>query len=105
MSLEPQPPSKTFALYQVMVSLKSTVDFTPTSVLSNLGITADHLRQNNPEACREVGALADWMHQDGLLVPSARSRGTNLVILTAQVDPTAPLEPTRTQDLRYSEDT
>lgn len=103
LSLEPQAPSKPFTLYSVRVALRSVADLTGAAALASVGIRPEHLRQINPDACQEVGALADWMHQDGLLVPSARATGNNLVVLTAQVDPNAPLESTRIEDLKYSE--
>ena len=104
MSLEPQAPSKPFTLYRVKVALRLVVDLTDPATLNGVGVRADHLKQINPDPCQEIGALADWMHQDGLLVPSARATGSNLVVLTAQVDPNAPLEVTRIEDVKYSED-
>ena len=94
MSLEPQAPSRPYRIYRLALALAGVVDISDSDVLASLGVTEQHLRETDPPSCRMVGQVADWMHQDGLLVPSVRSPGSNLVILKNQLDPGTSLEAT-----------
>jgi len=38
-------------------------------------------------ACQMIGGAVEWLGHDGLLVPSARSEGTNLVIFPNKQTP------------------
>jgi RES domain-containing protein len=87
MSLEPQAPSRPFHLHRLSVELVGVLDIRDRAVLEALGVRYEDLRQSDPVSCRMVGQIADWMHQDGLLVPSVRSKGSNLVLLKNQVAP------------------
>ena len=42
---------------------------------------------HDQDACEEVGAAVCWLGYSGLLVPSLRAAGDNLVIYVAQIEP------------------
>jgi RES domain-containing protein len=46
-----------------------------------VGLTASDLVADDFAACQGVGGAVAWMGYDGLLVPSARADGGNIVIL------------------------
>jgi len=68
------------------VSLQSVVDLTDRARLSSLGIDDDALAGDEQVACQAVGAAAAFLHLDGIIVPSVRSPGHNIVILLASPD-------------------
>ena len=79
-------------LYEVSLSLDNVLDLTKETLLVDLGIGPDELRDPMMEACREVGGAAAWLEHDGILVRSARSAAVNLVIYPANRQPTAVFE-------------
>lgn len=77
-------PRRTLAkrvLYEVQVDVRSLIDLTDPQLLTQLGVTAAELVSDNFAACQRVGGACSWLGMDGLLVPSARSVGDNLVLL------------------------
>jgi RES domain-containing protein len=84
-SLQPLRPRATRTLYTVRVSLKNVIDLTAPDLLPQLGITDAARASPDHASCRTIAAAVNWLGHDGLLVPSARRRGTNLVIY--QQDP------------------
>lgn len=79
-SLEPFRPKAKRTLYRISVRLSRVVDLTNPGTLAELGVTAIELTADLSPACAKVGGAVAWLGSDGLLVPSARARGTNLVI-------------------------
>lgn len=82
-------PQRTYAqrvLYQVEVSVHELVDLTGTGTLAALGVNHDDVAADDHGACQRVGGAAAWLERGGLLVPSARNPGTNLVILVGRLD-------------------
>ncbi len=68
-------------LYELEVSLSSVLDLAPLlPALADIGIEETHLFADDMKISQEIGRLATWYECDGLLVPSARSTGANLVI-------------------------
>jgi RES domain-containing protein len=68
-------------LYEIEVSLDAAVKLE--DVLPELrrnGIGDAQLFAEDLKASQEIGRLVTWFGADGLLVPSARAAGTNLVI-------------------------
>ncbi len=51
-------------------------------MLLDLGIGDNELANVEHAACQRIGGAVEWLEHDGLLVPSARSSGVNLVIFT-----------------------
>jgi RES domain-containing protein len=44
------------------------------------------------ETCRAIGGAAHWLESEGILVPSARADGNNLVLFPDRSDPDAAFE-------------
>lgn len=77
-------PRRTYArrvLYQVEVAVAALVDLSAPGALATVGLTLDDVKADDHTPCQAVGGAAAWLERDGLLVPSARSPDTNLVIL------------------------
>jgi RES domain-containing protein len=56
------------------------IDLTGKRDLTNLGLSNTDLAGDDHAACQLFGGAVEWLGHDGLLVPSARATGTNLVI-------------------------
>ena len=80
LSVQPVPPRVRRRLYRVEVYLASVMDLRDKVVLAKLGVVEKVLRAVQYRACQQVGGAVAWLGHDGLLVPSARAEGSNLVI-------------------------
>lgn len=67
-------------VHRMRVELRAVVDLRSTEVLRLLGVDDEALRADDPWACQRVGEAASILERDGILVPSARASGANLVI-------------------------
>lgn len=68
-------------LFEIEVALAAVLDLGPLlPALAKIGIDASHLFADDMKVSQEIGRLVTWYGCDGLLVPSARSNGNNLVI-------------------------
>ena len=68
-------------LYELEVSLAAVFDLRPLlDELATVGIGHAQLFADDMALSQEIGHLVTWLGSDGLLVPSARHTGTNLVI-------------------------
>lgn len=76
--LRPRPRRR--VLYELHVSLAQVIDLTNDRHRS-IGLSDDDLSADDFEACQTVGGAVAWLGYDGLLVPSARADGTNVVVL------------------------
>jgi RES domain-containing protein len=83
---QPLQPRATRTVHRLHISLGSVVDLTDRAKLSSLGVDDDALASDDLTACQAVGAAAAFLHLDGIIVPSARSPGHNIVILFANPD-------------------
>jgi RES domain-containing protein len=79
-SLEPFRPRVRRTIYEVSVELSSVLELTSPELLASVGIGEDELQADVPDACQMVGGAVAWLDHDGMLVPSARAAGTNIVI-------------------------
>lgn len=79
-SLEPFRPKVKRTVYRINVRLHRVVDLTARGLLAEVGVTQEELAADLSPACQKVGGAVAWLGNDGLLVPSARAEGTNLVI-------------------------
>jgi RES domain-containing protein len=80
-------PRRTYArrvLYEVELSVRQLVDLTAPGSMQDVGLTASDIADDDVAACQQIGAAASRLARSGLLVPSARAPGTNLVVL---IDP------------------
>jgi RES domain-containing protein len=66
--------------YTIEVALGSVIDLTGERDLMNLGLSDTDLAGDDHAACQLFSGAVEWLGHDGLLVPSARATGTNLVI-------------------------
>lgn len=72
---------------QLSVELTRVVDLQDLGGLGPLGIEEVQLTAKSVDVPRSVGHAASWLGCAGLLVPSVRHSGTNLVIYTNQLAP------------------
>lgn len=79
-SLEPFRPRVKRTVYRVRVALANVLNLSDHHVLQALGVGDAELRAFDHRACQTIGGAAEWLGHDGLLVPSARATGTNLVV-------------------------
>jgi RES domain-containing protein len=86
LGLEPFRPRVTRKIYSIRVRLRSTVDLGSRADLEALGVLDEDLSSIDHTACQHLGGAVAWLGNDGLLVPSARAAGTNLVIFQTHLD-------------------
>lgn len=84
-SLQPARPSKSHHLHELRLRLSSVRDLTAEGVLENLGLTRAALASLDMTMTQGVGGAAEWLQHDGLLVPSVRADGSNLVVFAAKL--------------------
>lgn len=80
LSLQPVRPRVGRTVYEIEVKLENVVDLSDAIALKAAHVDDEDLGADNMRACQETGAAAAWLQRDGLLIPSARSQATNLVI-------------------------
>jgi RES domain-containing protein len=74
-------------LYEIEVTLAAVVDLTPLlPQLERIGIGASQIFADDMKTSQEIGRLITWFGFDGLIVPSARYEGKNLVIYPARTN-------------------
>jgi RES domain-containing protein len=73
-------------VYQLEVNLKALLDLTDPALLASLGVEDEALKGDDYASCQAVGGAAWFLHFDGIIVPSARSPGHNVVILFENPD-------------------
>jgi RES domain-containing protein len=96
-SLQPNPPRAKRTLYAIAVELASVIDFSSRTLLQDLGIGDDELGSLDLGPCQMVGGAVEWLGHDGLLVPSARHGGTNLVVFPRHTGQTYRFETVNTE--------
>lgn len=78
---QPQPIRRGRTLYRItLAGLGNVLDLRDRAVLRSLGVSDAELGAPDFEACQLVGGTAEWLGHAGLVVPSARIDGFNLVI-------------------------
>jgi len=78
--MQPLRPKAERRIYRIRISLGSVLDLRDWAVLQHLGIRKQSYALPEPPRCKEVGGGIAHVGHDGLLVPSARASGTNVVI-------------------------
>lgn len=68
-------------LYELSVEVADVVDLTAPGALAAVGLTMDDIASDDHTACQRVGGAIAWLGRGGILVPSARRAGDNMVIL------------------------
>lgn len=77
-------PRRTFArrvLYQIELTVDELIDLTVPGALEAVGLSVADVASDDMTACQLVGGAAAWLGRGGLIVPSARDAGHNLVVL------------------------
>jgi RES domain-containing protein len=83
-SVQPLRPPVRRTIYRILVSLASVLDLSSDESLHAVGLDAKALADLDHDSCQRVGGAVEWLEHDGLLVPSARDAGGNLVIYPNQ---------------------
>lgn len=68
-------------LYELEVDVDKVVDLTDAAALASVGLTLADVASDDFTACQRVGGAIEWLGNGGILVPSARRAGDNMVIL------------------------
>lgn len=82
--LQPLAPQARRTIYTIRVNLRSALDLRDTDAFAQAGLQLQSLADTDWSHCQLVGGATEWLGHDGLLIPSARARGTNLVIFPNQ---------------------
>ena len=88
-AVQPLRPRARRKVYAVDLSLERVVDLRSPEALETVGLSLNNIADDDHSTCREVGGALSWLEYDGLLVPSARSDATNLIIYPANRSPEA----------------
>lgn len=99
MSVQPVRPTAQRKLYQLQIRLSTVVDLTDGSILRSLGLSESAMSEITFTATQQIGGTVAWLGRDGMLVPSARHRGANLVIFTANRDEKAVFDQVAVEEL------
>jgi RES domain-containing protein len=82
-AMQPVRPRAKRTIHQLGINLSNVLDLSDPNLLKRLGIDREALASLDFEACQKVGGAAARLGHDGILVPSARHSGTNLVVFVA----------------------
>ena len=91
-AVQPLRPTVKRTIYNLRIHLQKVLDLSSRSRLLELGIGDTELADVDHAGCQRLGGAVEWLEHDGLLVPSARSSGVNLVIFTRKRGPGTDLE-------------
>jgi RES domain-containing protein len=72
-------------LYEMRIRVNQLVDLTRPGSLELLGLTTADVESDDWTKCQSIGGCAAWLGYGGLLVPSARFDGSNLVVLVGDL--------------------
>jgi RES domain-containing protein len=86
-AVQPLRPSVARWIYPVHIELTDVLNLSPAGALEPTGVGEAELTSDDHSACRAVGEAVAWLGFEGLIVPSARGEGPNLVIFTANLKP------------------
>lgn len=73
-------------LYQLAADVPDVVDLTSTEALAAVGLTMADIGADDHRACQGTGGAIALIGRGGILVPSARHSGDNMVILVGSGD-------------------
>lgn len=79
-AMQPLRPKARRTVYKMSVRLASVLDISDERILTSLGLTTDVRGSMETDRCQHIGGSAEHLGHDGLIVPSARAHGLNLVI-------------------------
>lgn len=93
-----------FVLHTIRTRVTRMLDLSDRTLLRTLGVGDPELSSDDQTACRRVGGAAAWLGHDGILVPSARADGDNLVVFVNAQRPDLPLELVSSEQLSGGSD-
>jgi len=79
-SLQPFRPTTERRVHRIQVRVPDVIELTDWQILERLGVSRASFEAIEPPSCKEVGGAAAFLGHGGILVPSARFPGVNLVI-------------------------
>jgi RES domain-containing protein len=79
-AMQPLRPRAKRKIYKISVSLSSVLDLSDWQTLETFGLNKKTFDSVDHAPCQAIGGAVEWLGHDGLLVPSARAEGANLVI-------------------------
>jgi RES domain-containing protein len=91
-SVQPLRPTAKRTIYKLRVRLERVLDLSSGAALLDLGIGGDEISNDSHVACQRIGGAVEWLEHDGMLVPSARASGPNLVVFPRHRTATADFE-------------
>ena len=91
-AMQPVPLRVKRVLHRIRVTLRSVLDLSEATLLRELGVDERALADPDHSACRTVGHAVHWLEHDGLIIPSARANGRNLVVFVNNQDAQAELD-------------
>lgn len=81
LEIQPVRPRAKRTIHRLQIRLKSVLDLSDRALLASLGVDDEALSSDDHSRCQAVGGAAAFLQSDGIIVPSARSPGQNIVIL------------------------
>ena len=85
LALDQRRPTSPYVMRTLRVRLQSVIDVTAPTALRALGLTPAVLTEEPPGLTKEIGRAIHLMEHDGLLAPSARATGVNLVVFIGRI--------------------
>jgi RES domain-containing protein len=85
-SLHPIEPTVERKVYTIEVSLSRVIDLSDWNVLKDLGVERELFDTDDYTATQLIGGSAEWLGCDGIIVPSAREEGLNLVVFPRKAE-------------------
>jgi RES domain-containing protein len=87
LSRQPIFPSIQFQMHRIRVRVAKILRLADMSVLQQLGVETSNYASMNYSRTQAIADAAFFLGFDGLIVPSARSTGLNLVLFSDRIEP------------------
>lgn len=91
-SLQPLRPRARRTIFALRVKLQNALEIENFHQLEKLGVSERDFEGFDMSACQRIGWAVAWLGHDGLIVPSARADGQNLVIFPSRLSSEGALE-------------
>ena len=92
-SREPVPIRRARITHKLAITLRRAVDFRSLLPLERLGVTRKMVLGEDTSTSQLIGGAVAWLRCGGLLVPSARDKGVNIVVFVGTLAQTDKVEP------------
>jgi len=97
-SRQPVPIRKARITHELSITLRRVVDFRDLLPLGRWDVTQETVLGADLSLPQLIGEATAWLRCGGLLVPSARDRGANIVVFVSNMAPTDTMEPIAGRD-------